>query len=162
MDWLSKKIKNDEEDIKNKEDVSPIKIKKAKRGEAVRTNVALRLDVATLGSDHFYHFKTTNLSSVGMFVGAEELSALPFEEKKTVVKGILYLEEFQEYKLGDMTKIEFLGKIIRLVHNKTQDAVTTGFGIKIVEISKKSNQVLEELININNSLISMDKQSMSA
>jgi len=131
--------------------------KKESRQDLLRTTVSLTVDLTPLGSEQTLTFETTNLSLQGMFISINNLEDCLFEERKTLVKGKLWIGEFKGYQMKEKN-IEFLGKIVRVGKEKS----VSGIGLKIIEMTTDSKKMLEELININNSLLHMERQSASA
>jgi hypothetical protein len=153
MDWLQKH--KDQEEVR---DIKEPKLdaKRPKRSEAPRTNLNLKIDINILGSDHTYHLETKNISTSGMLVECENLSLLPFKEKKTIIRCTLFLEDFKDRNSTKVSKVEFMGKVIRFAQEPEGTEHVLAFGLKIIDISSKDLGYLEELIAINNSLISMN------
>jgi|GEM_PF-656612 len=153
--WIRKKGEEGEGEANSASALKPTKKKddkkdnKPKRIDNLRIPQHLRITLRSLGSPNEFVFHTKDLSATGAFVLCAVFKRYPFQQQSTLLDASV---ELKEPDSDEVTKLQFLAKIARVVEAQGQGASSiSGFGIRIVQISQEQRATLEGFIQRNGS-----------
>ncbi len=148
--WIKKREIDKGENEKESESSGKDKKKDEKKGAAakridnLRIPQQLRIHLKSLGTQNEYAFLTKDLSATGAFVICTDVKRYPFQTTSTLLDACVELKT--QESVGS-TKLHFICKIARVVEGDPLNArVTSGFGIRIIQIAHEQRQILEQFI----------------
>lgn len=147
--WAKKKVNSEAE---KQEALSHSLLKKkddkkgapTKRIDNLRIARKLGITLRSLGTGTEYHFLTKDLSSTGMFVLCSDHERYPFVVGSTLIETVVHLETEIEGS-RDVHNLNCLCKVARIVEASGPNG-TSGYGVRIVQISPEERAVLENFI----------------